>query len=260
MAEPGKSGSSGQMLFYKSLEPLGLERHRGIGVSRIDRPFKFLVGANIVPITVHEFDLAGSSYPLIFAGAEKSPMAVMGARAGESVFVTPQGDIDPEAYLPAYVRRYPFALAAEPNGERMIVCIDRAAAMVVMGGDKPLFNGDKETQFTTDAIEFCKQYEGFRQGTEIFTKRITDYNLWESKTFTLTLPNEDGSAGSPIKVADYFAISESALAALPLEKFAVLRDEGWLAPIYAHLFSLLLWPKILKRSLKIAAAQAAAPR
>jgi hypothetical protein len=260
MAEAGQAGTGRQMLFYKSLEALAAERHRRVGVNRIDRPFKFLAGANAVPITVHEFDIACLSYPLIFAGAEKSAMAVMGARVGENVFVTPQGDIDPEAYLPAYVRRYPFALASEAKGERMIVCIDRGAPMVADGGDIPLFKDDRETQYTLDAIEFCKQFEGFRQGTEIFTKRITDYQLWETKTFTLTLPNEDGSPASPVKVADYFAVSESALAALPLEKLGVLREEGWLAPIYAHLFSLLLWPKILKRSFKLAARQPATPR
>jgi hypothetical protein len=260
MAETGQPGIRGQMMFYKGPEPLSSERHGRLGVNRIDKPFKFLAGSNLVPVTVHEFAVAGLSYPIIFAGADKSPMAVMGARAGENVFVTPEGDVDPEAYLPAYVRRYPFALAAETGGERLVVCIDRAAALFAEGGEIPLFNGDQQSQYTIDAIEFCKQFEGFREATQIFTRRITEFNLWETKAVTVTPPKDDGTPGAPITIAEYFAISEAALATLPLEKVGVLRDEGWLGAIYAHLMSLLLWPKIMNRAFNIAISQAAAAR
>ena len=67
---------------------------------------------------------------IVFAGNEKTPIAIMGGREGQNVFVSPEGDVDPEAYLPAFVRRYPFAFATEPSGEKMIVCIDRGAPMI----------------------------------------------------------------------------------------------------------------------------------
>ena len=40
-------------------------------------------------------------------------------------------------------------------------------------------------------------------------------------------------------IADYFAISEEKLNALPADKFQELREKGVLAPAYAHLISLL---------------------
>ena len=259
MADTPQSEISGQVMFYKQPEPLSLEQHRSLGVKRVDKPFKFLVGSNLVPITVNEFGVAASSYPLIFVGPEKSPVAVMGARANENVFVSPEGDVDPEAYLPAFVRRYPFAFAADPSGERLVVCIDRAASMLGEAPDIPFFNGDQPSQFTQDAIEFCKEFETFRQATQLFITRMTEFDLWETKSVSLTPPQEDGTPGEAIKIAEYFAVSEPALQKLDPAKLTVLRDEGWLGMLYAHMISLLLWPKILNRALNIAATEAPPP-
>jgi hypothetical protein len=121
----GEAPLSGQVMFYRQPEPLSLERHRNLGAKRIERPFAFLLQAHVVPITVNEFGVAAGSYPVIFAGADKTPLAVMGARAGDNVFVSPNGEVDPEAYLPAFVRRYPFVFAADNAGDRLVLCVDR---------------------------------------------------------------------------------------------------------------------------------------
>ena len=251
------SGLSGEVMFYSKPEPLSLEKHRTLGIKRVDRPFKFLATSHVVPITVNEFAVAASSYPIVFAGAEKTPIAIMGGREGQNVFVSPEGDVDPEAYLPAFVRRYPFAFATEPSGEKMIVCIDRGAPMISEGPEVPLFNGDQPSQFTQDAIEFCREFEVCRVTTTNFINRMNELDLWESKTVTITPTDENGQQQAPVKVADYFSISEDKLNALPADKFQILRQENWHGMIYAHLLSLLLWPKILNRTMNIAAAQQA---
>jgi hypothetical protein len=259
MAESPKSAElSGEVLFYNKPEPLSLEKHRMLGIKRVERPFKFLAESHVVPITVNEFGVAASSYPIVFAGEAKTPIAVMGGKEKQNVFVSPEGDVDPEAYLPAFVRRYPFAFASEPSGERMIVCIDRAAPMISEGAEVPLFNGEEPSQFTKDAIEFCREFEVCRVTTVNFTNRMNEFDLWENKTVTITPQGPDGQPQEPVKVADYYSISEEKLNALPAEKFNILRQENWHSVIYAHLLSLLLWPKILNRTLNIAAAQQAA--
>ncbi len=255
-ASPGAqdNGLQGNVLFYKQPEPLSLEKHRLLGCRQIDRPFKFLVGTHVVPLTVNEFPVACTSYPIIFAGAAKTPLAVMGARNGDNVFITAEGDVDPEIYLPAFVRRYPFVFAAEPSGERMVVCIDRAAPMISEGPDIAFFNGDQPSQFTQEAIEFCKDFERLRINTTGFADRMTEFDLWEGKSVQVAPRGPDGQpTGEATTVAEYFAVSEDKLNALPADKFEVLRRETWLPAIYAHLLSLLLWPKVLNRTM---AAQA----
>ncbi len=249
---------SGQVLFYRQPEPLSLERHRGLGVKRIERPFEFLSTAHVVPMTLNEFGVAAASYPIIFAGEAKTPLAVMGARAGENVFVSAAGEIDPEAYLPSFVRRYPFVFAADPGGERLVVCIDRAAPMIDAQPDVALFEGDQPSRYTQDAIEFCKEFERFRRFTTEFVDLLKQNDLFEPKTVTITTRGPDGQESAPVKVADYFAVSEERLNALSIERLQGLREKGLLGPIYAHLVSLLLWPKVLQRAIRLSEAKAQA--
>jgi hypothetical protein len=67
------------------------------------------------------------------------------------------------------------------------------------------------------------------------------------------------TTAAPQKIAEYHAISEEKLKALPAEKLAELRDNGALGQIYAHLVSLLGWDRLIAMAFqKAAAAQAAA--
>ena len=50
-------------------------------------------------------------------------------------------------------------------------------------------------------------------------------------------------------IAEYYAISETKLNALPAEKFIELRDNGGLNQVYAHLNSLFGWDRIISESM-----------
>lgn len=239
---------SGQVMFYRQPEPLTIEKHRNLGAKRVERPFAFLTQAHVVPITVNEFGVAAGSYPVIFAGADKTPLAVMGARSGENVFVSPVGDVDPEVYLPAFVRRYPFVFANDSSADRMVLCIDRAAPMIGENPEVPLFNGNEPSQYTQEAMEFCKEFERHRQTTDNFIKVMNEMNLFETKTVSLTNRKPDGTEEQQT-VAEYFAIDEEKITNLPNDQFLRLKENGMLGPIYAHMISLLQWPKIIQRAM-----------
>src|SRR5688500_15349712 len=118
---------SGSVLFYAKPEPLTKEAHGALGVKRTERPYAFTAQTHLTPLTVTEFGPAALSYPIIFVGDAKLPVAVMGVRAGENLFVSEDGSYELNAYLPAYIRRYPFVFAKDDSSQRMIVCIDRNA-------------------------------------------------------------------------------------------------------------------------------------
>jgi len=59
---------------------------------------------------------------------------------------------------------------------------------------------------------------------------------------------------APQKIAEYFAVSEDKLKALPADKLAELRDNGALGQIYAHLVSLLGWDRLIAIAFQRAAA------
>lgn len=239
---------SGQVMFYRQPEPLSIDKHRGLGVKRVERPFQFLLAAHVVPITVNEFGIAAGSFPIIFAGANKTPLAVMGARSGENVFVSPTGDVDPEVYLPAFARRYPFVFAADSSGDRLVLCIDRAAPMIGENPDVPLFSGNEPSQYTQEAMEFCKEFERHRRTSENFLALMNEMNLFEQKSVSLTNRKPDGTEEQQT-IAEYFAVDEEKLTNLPNDKFIKLKENGALGPIYAHMVSLLQWPKIIQRAM-----------
>lgn len=235
----------GNVLFYSKPEPLSAELHGALGVNPVEKPYAFVSASHVVPMTVTEFAPASLSYPVVFLGDNKMPVAVMGLRQGENLFVTTTGEFRPDAYIPAYVRRYPFVFANDQAQQRLILCIDRAAPFITEGGQAPLFIDGKPSDYVNQAMEFCNNFEQERLRTESFVKLLTDLDLFEVKEAVFTPRNPDGQPGQPQKLADYFAVSEDKLKALSPEKLAELRDNGALGQIYAHLVSLLGWDRLV---------------
>ena len=237
---------TGNVLFYSKPEPLTAQTHGTMGVKRMDGPFGFAKTGHVVPLTVGEFQLAAVCGPIIFVGDDKTPLAVMGLNPGENMFVTDDGVFEAGVYVPAYVRRYPFVFANDQAAGQMILCIDRDAEFVVEGGDMPFFDAKGEpSEYTNSCIEFCNNYEIERQRTNSFVQLLRALDLFELKTATFTPTNEDGSAGEPQKIAEYWGVSEEKLKKLSGEQMIELRDNGALSQIYAHLLSLVGWDRLI---------------
>lgn len=246
---------TGNVLFYKKPEPLSFEAHGKLGVKRIDDAFSFLRSAHAVPVTVSEFGQCAGSYPIIFVGADKTPVAAMGIRQNQNLYIQPNGLPEPETYIPAFARRYPFVFASDEQNDRLLLCVDREAPMVSDSPEISFFDGNQPSKFTQDAIEFCKEFERQRRATQEFIKLISQYDLFEEKTVAFTPRDQNGNEGPQQKIADYFAISEEKLNALPADKFVELRDNGALGAIYAHFVSLLNWPGVIQRGMRMNAPQ-----
>jgi hypothetical protein len=241
---------SGTVLLYNTPEPLSQELHGKLGVKRLDHPFAFAAATHLIPLTVTEFQPAGLTYPVIFVGADYTPVGVMGLREGVNLFLSATGPSDPEAYVPAYVRRYPFVFAADQSGERMILCIDRKADLFdENGGELPLFVGTEPSDYTKNAMEFCREFENERRRTEEFVQLLKGLDLFEVKQAVFTPRMPDGTTGEPQVMAEYFAVSEEKLAKLPPEKLTEMFANGAMQQIYAHIMSLLGWERLVARAL-----------
>lgn len=250
---------SGNVLFYSQPEPLSFELHKDLGVKSSAAPFAFAKVGHAVPLTVGEFPLASLTGPVIFVGDDKLPLAVMGLNAGENMFVREDGVLEPGAYIPAYIRRYPFVFATDEAAGQMVLCVDRKADFIVpkAQADEPFFTPDgKPSAYTERCITFCNDFEVERQRTMGFVELLKDLDLFETKTAHFTPQNPDGSLGEPQQIAEYFGISEDKLNALPHDKLAELRDNGALGQIYAHMVSLNGWDRLISLAVSRAAANA----
>lgn len=251
---PANPTISGKIAYYKRPEPLTVQAHGHLGVRRNEHPLSFARESHIVPVTVGEIGHASLHYPIIFVGEPKTPVAVMGLREGQNVFIAPDGKVDPELYLPAYVRRYPFVFAEDKENERFVVCVDAGSEILSEDGEIRLFENGEPTAFTNDAIEFLKSFESQRQVTNQLVELFTKNDLFEVKQVNYQGRKPDGTLEEPQKVAEYYAISSEKMNALPLETLKEFRDNGALAAAYLHLNSLINWQKIIGRVLDPARA------
>src|SRR5690606_2562506 len=110
---------------FKNVVPLSRERHRSLKL-RMDGRAAFAGGTHFVPIAAVELFEAARDYPIVFAGSEDaSPIAILGLRAGENLFIDAEGRWAKGAYVPGFVRRYPFILSrGDQASTDFTVCVD----------------------------------------------------------------------------------------------------------------------------------------
>jgi hypothetical protein len=246
----GAAPITGSALFYSSPEPLNAQTHAKMGLRRIEKPFQFAATGQAIPLSVSEFVAASLSFPIIFAGERRQPIGVMGIESDVNMFVLPSGFFEVGVYVPAYIRRYPFVLANDEAREQLVVCIDRGAEMLGDLPDLPFFDpAGTPTEYTKGCIKFCNDYEVEVRRTESFVKLLTDLDLFETKKTTYTPANPDGTQGAPQDIAEYFAVSEDKLKALPDARLRELMDNGALRQIHAHLNSLTGWDRLISLAL-----------
>ncbi|MEB1527576.1 SapC family protein [Xanthomonas sp. WHRI 7945] len=203
----------------------------------------FAARSHSVPVVAGEFAAASRCYPLVFAGNDYMPMALLGLQADSNRFV------DGEAwaagsYVPAYVRRYPFVFVQMDEPEGYALAIDAEADMVVASGEEglALFEGGQPSELTRQALQFCEAFTREDRATRQFTAQLAAQGLLLERTANITFP--DGRKAS----IDGFHVVDT-------EKFATLSEEvivqwhrnGWLSLVHFHLASLARFTDLMAR-------------
>ncbi|MBL1430807.1 MAG: SapC family protein [Robiginitomaculum sp.] len=254
MADETKASANtitGNMLFYKQPELLNIQEHSKLGLTPLtEQPYAFLLETQLVPITVTEFIHAAMNYPIVFAGEERSPAAVMGVKLNSNVFITDAGEFVEGAYIPAFVRRYPFASAMNNDDPgNMMICFDRASPMVTENSAAPFFEGNELSESTKQAVEFVKNYEAEAQGTKNFVRVMQELDMFETQDVKVAAPKEGETVAVEQKMGTYMGISDQKILDLAPEKLAELRDNGGLAAMYSHKMSQANWQRLLNMEL-----------
>src|SRR5690606_2686641 len=146
---------------------------------------------------------------------------------------TPRGD----AYVPAYIRRYPFLLAKlRPDAEEMSLCFDPTSDVV---GDfkegEALFADGQPTDHTKGLLDFCEKFEEAGARTQAFMKEVTDAGLLMDGEVAI---QQNDKPDQPYIYRGFRMINQEKLKELDAEKIKAWNDNGLLPLIYAHLMSL----------------------
>ena len=223
-------------LFYKELVPLSSNVHGDYKVRQADNAM-FASNAHAIPITVDEFVACQRFYPIVFsAGESPVPLVLMGLNEGVNVFLGEDGKLIGDAYVPAYIRRYPFMLARiRPDAEELSLCFDPTSGLVGPFEDgTPLFDNGNPSEVTNRVLKFCEEFELAAQRTNSFMKDLNDAGLLMDGEVSLQPPGSD----KPFLYRGFKMVSDEKLRDLRGDELRKMNQNGMLPLITAHLFSL----------------------
>ena len=229
--------NEGMPLFYNGIEPINLDQHGKMKVRGITS-MPEMGGTHAVPLTVDEFTLVQRHYPIVFSiGGPPVPIALMGLNEGVNVFLDQDGRaLDPNIYIPAYLRRYPFLLARlRPDTDELSLCFDPTSGAI---GDfdegELLFDGTEPSAATKAILEFCEQFEAAGLRTNAFIEDLVKSDLLMDGEVAIQPEGLD----QPFVYRGFRMVDEEKLRGLRGDELRKLNQNGLLPLIYAHLFSL----------------------
>ena len=219
-----------QSLVYESAVPVSKQRHADFCVDMANN-YNFSRDINAVPIVVGEFAKIAREYPIVFVNAATGviPMAMVGLRDNENLFLSPEGSWDGD-YVPAFIRRYPFVFSKKADDDSFVLCIDeKCDGINSEGRGQALFKDDGEaSEYLEKMLAFTTTF----QATERFASRLADLDILRPAEINFQL-----SDGKKAKTGGLLGGDRDRLSELDPEQLAELQKSGDLELIYTHLFS-----------------------
>lgn len=235
---------------YQEIVPL-TRQHRVVLPDARSLPLVFRSIAAL-PLSFSEFPIACRDYPIAFVGADTasaSAMAVLGLESQQNLFVTAGGAWESGAYLPAYVRRYPFCMTrvtvdGREQPER-VACVEKRA--LSEKGEALFGAGGEALPAWEERRKLLFEYEADLARSEELARELARLELLE--TFTVqAVPHQ----GAPLSLTGLYRVAEARLVELAPQKLKELAQRGMLARIYAHLVSLANFGRLLDRRAALA--------
>ena len=223
---------------YKNPVVLNPVTHKSAKVARL-KDFKFAQDMNSVLIAGQEFMEVAKYYPIVFVRDTKIneivPVAILGLRQKGNLFVDSEGRWKEGTYLPGFFRRYPFTLMDNPGEEgSFAVCVDAGFEGYDAEEGIPLFNEDGQpTKELDDVIQFLQKYQTQYLATKEMIAKLDELKVFKEFSADITLP-----AGEKLGFKGTMMVDEKAILEIDDKDVLALFRRGFLAWIYAHLYSL----------------------
>ncbi len=210
---------------------------------RLDKAtgFRFAAAAQWVPIGLGEFEAAARSYPILFTtGPDPVPVVLVGLDARGNLFVNPEGVWQPDAYIPAYVRSYPFVLIDDQQSGATYIGMEAGAEALKNPDATRLFEDGKPTATLNDAVSLCTSSRANINAATALAKALAAAGVLEEEEAAVTF-----TGGGELRIRGFQLVRPDRLAAVSDAVFLDWRQRGWIGPIYAHMHSAGAWTKLI---------------
>ena len=227
------------LLFYGEPVFLDREQHKNLKY-KASSDFSYTEKVNSVPLTGIEFFEVSRDMPVLFhknAKGEFSPLALLSLMEGGHKQLGEKGRwLD--SYIPAFVRRYPFAMTKEGS-----VCFDKSSPQLNEKEGELLFTEQGEnSDALNDIINFLNNYDHQNKLTQAYCSACVEQSLFTPFSLKI-LPTDE----KPLRLEGLYMVDEEVLNKLPDDKLAQWFRSGWLAWTYAHLHSLGAFYRLVKK-------------
>jgi len=225
-------------VLYKDLLPLNSNDHGSWHSRSVDKA-PWVAGQHAIPLTAEEFPAAQRDFPIVFSAGDKPvPLALMGLNEGVNVFFEEDGSPIGSAYVPAYVRRYPFLLARiDPKSDNLSLCFDPSSDLIgAFEEGNPLFDADKQpSEHCKALLQFCEKFEEAGVKTQAFVDELTKHDLLMDGEVAI---QRNDNPDQPFIYRGFKMVNQDKLRDLRGDQLRKWSENGILPLIYAHLFSL----------------------
>lgn len=240
-------------LFYRNVAPLNRERHKDWYIDT-DQGYSFARETNSVYVAGGEFPHATRDYPVVFARDGKGmllPVALLGLRQQQNLMVDPRGAWIGD-YVPAYIRRYPFILAAaDAAAQNFTVCVDESYSgfNTVQEGERLLTAEGQHGQLLAKSVKFLQEFHTHTQITTAFCQALDEAGVLESMQANIAM-----TSGEQIALAGFWCVSRDKLKGLAAEVLKQFAQLDYLDLVYLHIHSLVNVQKLVQRLGAVAGA------
>lgn len=217
------------LLFYQKPVRLNREEHSLLKFQS-SNAYGFAESVNSVPLNGIEFFQTSRHLPVLFscdANGDYFPIALLSLHDKQHFLGNSEGEWG-EVYVPAFIRRYPFAMSDDQT-----VCFDEAAPHFDESGELLFTEEGEQTDTLNRIIDFLVSFDQAHQQTRAFCEAAKEQDLF--KPFSIQVMVK---ANEPLRLNGLFVINEEVFSGLPKTVVNKWFKAGWIAWVYAHLHSL----------------------
>lgn len=226
---------------YRAMVALDRVAHKGLKMRTNHELLTQAGGLNSVFLNAVEFADSCREFPIVFVRtgeakdgkpAPLAPLAVLGLTAGENLFLK-DGRWTGE-YAPAYLRRYPFAMARiDDSSDQIAVCFDDQWEAFADDGEPLFTEAGEPTELLQNLIKFLEAFEGEVERTRQACQLLDDAGVLEPMRF-----EAQSADGKKVEVDGFLAVSQDKMRELPDAKVIELHKAGLLQLLEMHRLSL----------------------